>query len=62
MQKENGTLEHTKRNAISFLNFKEKHIEKFNKCPAHPHHPLLKTLAVKGLQREHKVFKIAMKT
>lgn len=43
-KKENGNLELTKRNTISFHNLKKKHLETFNKFPTLKHHPLLKTL------------------
>jgi hypothetical protein len=62
MKKENETLEHTKRNIVSFQNLKKKHLRKFNKYPAHQHRPLLKTLEVKGLRRVQEVSKIFMTT
>jgi len=62
IKKENGTLEHTKRNTISFPNSKKKCLKKFNKCPVHQYHPLLKIQVVKELRRTHGVFKISMIT
>jgi len=62
MKKENGILDHTNRNIISFLNLKKKHLEKFKKCPVHQHHSLLKIQVVKELQHAHEVFKISMIT
>src|SRR6266487_6389754 len=49
MKKENGIGDLVMKIATSFQNLKKKHLEKFNKCPTHQHHPHLKTLEVKGL-------------